>query len=262
MNAKSFKIETRRKKLWNASLNTILAVNLTVCAVCSSIFVWRHFFFRFSFFAWHQHLSWSDFPLSYICLLSSFAFHFVLFYSIFLFCSYYHIAVLCWTFYARLALFLPCPLTKIQQQIILFLLQYVYKKIRKVLQKQTKVWNIFFFFANAFHLDKSIEMELFVLKCEKSLKIRAATSAGCVIVSLSLAAFSVIFLKKFGIELGQFPSIEFKFQFSIFYASHMHNNAAENYQMQQQQHLHQPQQLNWHKRNYFVERLSYATTTM
>lgn len=102
----------------------------------------------------------------------------------------------------------------------------------------------FFFFANAFHLDKSIEMEMFVLKCEKSLKIRAATSAGCVIVSLSLAAFSVIFLKKFGIELGQFPSIEFKFQFSIFYASHMHNNAAENYQMQQQQHLHQPQQLN------------------
>lgn len=28
---------------------------------------------------------------------------------------------------------------------------------------------------------------------------------------------------------------------------------------QQQQHLHQPQQLNWHKRNCFAERLSYAT---
>lgn len=233
-----------------------------MCAVCSSIFVWRHFFFRFSFFAWHQHLSWLDFPLSYICLLSSFAFHFVLFYSILLFCSYYHIAVLCWTFYARLALFLSCPLTKIQQQIILFLLQYVYKKNTQGSAKTNQSLKYFFFFANAFHLDKSIEMEMFVLKCEKSLKIRAATSAGCVIVSLSLAAFSVIFLKKFGIELGQFPSIEFKFQFSIFYASHMHNNAAENYQMQQQQHLHQPQQLNWHKRNYFVERLSYATTTM
>lgn len=108
-------------------------------------------------------------------------------------------------------------------------------------------------------------MEILVLKCKNVCesfciltkpKIRAATAAGCVIIFLSSAAcFRWFFWRNSTSNWVNFQALNSNFNSQCFSSAQY---AAWQMQ-QQQQHLHQPQQLNWHKRNYFVERLSYAT---